>query len=446
MPERGAPERRRKLPKQAERDIQPAPSWERPEHNMLLDADGALGCVLWQRWRDVRLWAAAGKQQTPPAHLFVTQSALRRKLHSSAVVEEPAIQGALNTLLQMVGQPHLTERESVCGACLEISEWASDRNLVETALAYAEAAASADPRCAEAAAVAGMACLRVSPATGECLDIRASVWLRRAARIARRSKDWEWYIRAHIRLGLLLYQLGEFRAARKMYDRSAWMADWYGRVELAGKAHHDLLAIEGDIGTFDAAFTEAQHALTLYPVRHDRIPFLIHDIAFYAFVRFGFFRAARELISTVWEHIPEGNRLIINGTFARVSGALHDRAAYESAASRVSILAELSQEGATWAHIHIAEGARSLSEWDRAEAYAARALDLALRRRELDAQRTAYTLLDAIMVRTPGPRETSPDKRVSVLLAACLERLGKLREPAEAAIPARQVVTTAWAP
>lgn len=444
MVERGAPERRRPQQKPTERDLQPPPAWTRDEQRLFLDVDGALGYVLWQRARDVRLWSA---YKGAPADLFAWPNALQRQLHSAAIEEAPELGEALHRLLRMVERPAGIAHEEVSGACIGVSKWGDVRNRVEVALAFAEAAALADPTSAEAAAVAGMLCLRVSPVLGgEPMDVRAAAWLRRSARLARRTKNWEWYIRAHIRLGLLLYHLGEYPAARRMYVRAAWMADWYGRIELAGKAHHDLLAIEGDIGTFDAAVREARLALALYPLRNDRVPYLIHDIAFYAFVRSNYFSAAKTLLEAVSEHIPEANRLIINGTLARVSAALRDRGGYEEAASRVSLLAELCPDGAAWAHIHIAEGARCFAEWDRAEAYAAHALGLAMNRRELDAQRTAYELMDSIMFRIPSPREAVQNPAVDEMLATCIDRLAKLREPEAGAIPVAQVVPTAWAP
>lgn len=447
MAERGSPERRRRIAKLAERDLHPAPRWNRDEQNLLLDADGALGLVLWQRARDVRLWASFGR--SVPPHLFSTPKRAQRRLHDAAAAEAPQIDGPLTILFEMVRQPDSFTGPRVCAACLQISEWASEGNKLETALAFAEAAAAADPSSAEAAAVAGMLCLRVPPESERVpASIRAASWLRRAARLGRRAKDWEWYIRAHIRLGLLLYHLGEFAAARRMYDRAAWMAHWFGRTELAGKAHHDLLAIEGDIGTLQSATHEAQTSLALYPLRHERIPYLVHDIAFYALVRNRFFSSARTVLDAVWSYIPPENRLIINGTVARVAAALRDRERYESSASHVCVLAELCQDGATWAYVHIAEGARFFGEWDRAERYAARALELAMLRRELDAQRTAYTLLDSIMLRVPGPpEEKSTPGFVTALVRSCLTRLAKLREPdLHSPVPMHQVVPTAWAP
>jgi len=442
-PERGAPERRKRTLKAASRDLLPAPEWTRDETRILLDVDGALGCVLWSAVRDVRLWASL---EPAPEGLFGPPTSRTRKLLAEALREAPELEVPLRALSQLVCAPSSMPRCEVSSACLQIHDWAKERNYLEVELAFSEAAAHADPRSAEAAAVAGSACLRVAPEPdGPPMDVRATLWLRRAGRLARRAKDWEWDVRAHIRLGLLLYNRGLFRRARKVYERAAWMADWRGLDELAGKAHHDLVAIESYVGGYEAAVWQTSKALELYPLRSDRIPYLVHDFAF-ALMRHGFYSASLVLLEAVWDHIPPANRLIINGTIARVSAGMRDRERYESAASHVALLSELCEDGSTWAYLHIAEGARCFEEWDRAESYTARALATAIRRREADAQRTAYELLDEIMVRKPAAQEQPAPTAVKRMVETCLERLAKLREPDKSAVPVARVVTTAWAP
>jgi hypothetical protein len=424
-PERGAPERRKRTAKTAARDLLPAPEWKRDENKILLDVDGALGCMLWSAVRDVRLWASF---DPAPSGLFGRPTAALLTLLSDAVGEAPELDAPLRAFFELVRAPASSSRMDVSSACLLAHKWANERNYVEVALAFAEAAAHADPGSAEAAAVAGSACLRVTPDPDEPpLDVRATLWLRRAARLARRAKNWEWDVRAHIRLGLLLYNRGLHHRARRVYERAAWMAHWRGLDELAGKAHHDLVAIESYVGGHEAAVWQTGKALELYPLRSDRIPYLVHDFAF-AMMRHGFYAASLTLLEAVWDHIPPANRLIINGTIARVSAGMRNRERYEFAASHVALLSELCEDGSSWAYLHIAEGARSFGEWDRAESYAARALAIAMRRREPDAQRTAYELLDSIMLRQPAAQEHAAPPTVKRMVETCLERLAKLRD------------------
>lgn len=242
-----------------------------------------------------------------------------------------------------------------------------------------------------------------------------------------------------------MYYLGRYEEARALYERAGWAADWKGRDDLAGKAHHDLVVIESYIGTYEAAEEHTRVALALYAVRGDRVTYLIHDYAF-ALMRFAFYASSLQLLTAVWDHIPPDNRLNINGTIARVSAALGYRERYEAAASHVAMLAEICDDGAPWAYIHIAEGARYLMEWDRAERYAARALEIAYRRRELDAVRTAYEVLDAVTDRARPARPQTEPHSIKEMVAICLIRLAKLREPDEAAVPTSKVVTTAWVP
>lgn len=447
MVERGSPERRRRRPKETERDLLPAPAWPRPEHKLFFEADGALGYVLWQRARDVRLWASFWGAS--PTGLFRPLSARQRRLSAEATREAPEIAEPLSTLDALVSAPEKAIRGAVGAACAQISAWGEERGRFEVALAYAEAAAAAEPDSARAAATAGQLCtlVQADPA-GEAMEARAATWLHRAARLARRGRDWEWYIRAHIRLGRLVYILGNYARARRLYNRAGWMADWFGRTELAGKAHHDLAAIESHVGPYAAAERHVRKALRLYPVHHPRLPYLVHDYGF-ALMRHSYHAAALQLLEAAWDHIPPDNRLVINGTLARVSGGLRDRGRYEQAASHAILLAELSEYGAAWAYIHMAEGARCFGEWDRAEAYAGKGLELAQRRREMDAQRVAYEVLDAITTRRPAPVAQEAPQSATELVALCVERLRRLREGPDgrdAAVPASRVVTTAWAP
>lgn len=445
--ERGVPERRRRRSKETERDLLPAPAWPRPDHRLLLEAEGALGYVLWQRARDVRLWASF--RDAAPKGLFRPLTPQRQRLSAEAAREAPEIVEALSTLDALVSAPEKAAPGPVGAACAQISAWGEERSRFEIALTFAEAAAAAEPYSARAAATAGQLCTHVqADPAGEAMEARAVTWLHRAARLARRGRDWEWYIRAHIRLGRLTYILGNYSRARRLYNRAGWMADWFGRRELAGKAHHDLAAIESHVGPYAAAERHARKALKLYPVHHPRLPYLVHDYGF-ALMRNCYHAVALQLLEAAWNHIPPDNRLVINGTLARVSGGLRDRLRYEQAASRAVLLAELSEYGAAWAYIHLAEGARCFGEWDRAEAYAGVGLAMAQRRREMDAQRVAYDLLDAITTRTPAPAAREAPQSATEMAALCLERLRKLREGPEGreeAVPASRVVTTAWAP
>src|SRR5215213_10576815 len=115
MVERGAPERRRPQQKPTERDLQPPPAWNRDELRLFLDVDGALGYVLWQRARDVRLWAP---YKAAPLDLFAWPNAFQRQLHTAAIEEAPEIGGALDHLLRMVERPAGVARDEVAGACI----------------------------------------------------------------------------------------------------------------------------------------------------------------------------------------------------------------------------------------------------------------------------------------------------------------------------------------
>lgn len=171
----------------SERGILPLPADRHADHDLFLDVDGASGFTLWQRVRDVRLWASF--QPDPPPSVFGPGTPETRQLVRAALFESPEIAQHLRVLNRMVRSPRAAPPHRIATACLGISAWADERKRVELALAYAEAAAIAAPRWAEAAAVAGSLCTRVSGhGEGEPMASRAARWLRRAVRVARRTK------------------------------------------------------------------------------------------------------------------------------------------------------------------------------------------------------------------------------------------------------------------
>ena len=444
MASRGTPERRKTRSAVERRDLTAAPADSGAEYKLFLDVDGALACVLWQRARDVRLWARF--RPDVPHGLFRDLSGVYLDLQIQAFADAPEIRRPLTVLRRLVRYPNGADSGAIAKACIAISDWADERNRCELALIFAEAAAAAQPESAEAAAIAGLRCLRTTCEPGAPpVEQRALQWLRRSVRLAARNGDTEWYIRAHIRYGLLLYRQGRYARARRIYKRAAWKADWAGRDELAAKAHHDLVAIESHVGTYTAAEYHTLKALELYSLRHERIQYLIHDYAF-ALMRHSYYSPSLQLLDAVWEFVPPDNRLNINSTIARVAAGLHLRERFENHASQVVLLAEICADGATWAFGHLAIGAVCFEEWDRAEAYAGRALELAISRQETDAIRNAYAVLDQIIAREKAPRPSSTPESVRRSVALCLDRLARLREPADEAVPSSQVITTAWAP
>ncbi|HEX8359979.1 MAG TPA: hypothetical protein VF613_07730 [Longimicrobium sp.] len=116
---------------------------------MLAETDAPLSLLLWQRARDVRLWALAGEGSR--AGLFTGGEPVESALEVGEGLADSLV-GPLRALGALARYPEFITGADLCVACLAISEWAEREHMTETALHYAEAAALADPSSARAAA------------------------------------------------------------------------------------------------------------------------------------------------------------------------------------------------------------------------------------------------------------------------------------------------------
>ena len=398
----------------------PAPNWPRDETALLTETDPPLSLLLWQRARDVRLWAVAGDGGR--GGLFAGQESVESDLEVGEGVAD-GLSAPLRTLRALVRFPELVTAADLRTACLAVSEWAEGEHMPETALHFAEAAALADPTSAHAAAVAGSAC------TALAADQRAEVWLTRAIRTARRMRDWEWYIRAHLRMGMLAYELGHLTRARRAFHRAQWAAVWAGYKMYAAKAHHDLLLVECSCGTYEVGERHARLALELHPARFPRLPYLAHDVA-YLLTCHGAYSDALDLLDATLPHLVRPwERAAVLGTVAKAAAGAGYRERHAEAIADLLLLESTADSYAAAALVLAAEGAALLGEAERARRLAARALELAERRREREAQRRARRVLDG---ERDQPR-VPPVARTAALRALFVDRLRELRASGDGA-------------
>lgn len=398
-----------------------------------------MALALWRRVSDTRLWANCA----PPARpgLFDQTAPFGFGLSGK---HNKAVKDALDALGFLAVYPEVMRPADAAAACRRVYEWAEAKRYMETAVAYAEAWAYCAPESAEAAAEAGQMCTRAG------YESRAAAWLYRAGAIAITTKDEEWAIRSKLRTGILMLQLGRTAQARAVLRKVARRAMKAGQTEWAGKAHHDLLlSYATDPVGFGKATTHLEQAFRLYPIRNARIPYLVHDYAV-VLIRCGAYAEALRALHSVYPYIPPTNRTIIHATTARACAGMRDHGGFAKGVALALSAVSRGDESASFALLHLAEGARLLGEWDAAEKHAATGLQIALRRRELDVVRVAYDLLDAVTTRAQLRIVRAPDAQVRANVDACLARLAKLRVPSaqqrSAGFPAAQVVSTAWVP
>lgn len=398
----------------------PCPQWPRDDFSVVDEGDWSFQLLLWQRARDVAVWATTHPEER--VGLFAARVPDWQASMEATGAEIPAIAGPLRVLSAMVHYPELARSSDVCSACIAISEWAVSNHLPETALRFAEGAATANPHSARAAAHAGQV------AAQQTADDRAEVWYERGIKIGRRTTDWEWYIRSNLRLGILRYEQGDFRSARRCYGRARNRALWAGLPAFAGKAHHDMLLIEIAVGTFASGDRHARRALEYYPIHYERLPHLAHDYA----VLLATHRCDREALRILDLTLPlitlPSERIAVLGTLAKAAAGAGDRSRYRGAVEDVLLLSGVSELNAAGALALAAEGAAVLKDWRRAEELASRALDVATRRREREPRRRAELVLRAVASRyaSPLPRVRPDRERVVETTDFFLARLSEL--------------------
>lgn len=82
----------------------------------------------------------------------------------------------------------------------------------------------------------------------------------------------------------------------------------------------------------------------------------------------------------------------------------------------------------------VADGAREFGEWERAELFAGRGLEIAHARHEGQPQRLAHEILDLVSIRDGNRNPPVPATHdVASLVARILKRLAKHRAPADVA-------------
>lgn len=415
------------------------PLWPRDEWSILSSGvcdDIAL--LLWHYARSVRLWAT-----TPVSDrvaLFSPPAAETAEWEADTAERCETVAQALRTIGAVVRYPDLIQGPPIAAACGEVATWADAAGRLGVALEFAEAAALIDSEAARPAADAGHLATRLA-----AYD-RSWIWLTRCVKLARRAKDWEWYVRGHIRFGIMLYELGQHARARPHYWRATRAALDSGRRTLAGKAQHDLLLIEAEAGSYLSGEKCARRVLEYYPRVYERIPHFVHDYA-YLLVRHGYYAPALPLAEAVLAWITQPfERIAVLATLARAGAGLADRAQYEHACAELMPIAEETEINTAAALVAAAEGATAWSEWDRARTLALRARTIAEKRREGDPLRRANALLARIKRREmPNPGEAPPAvARIDEIAAACMRRLNVQRAP-KRGVMARRIVAAGMA-
>ena len=372
--------------------IPPPPPFWRYETNgfwgmaILAENPESDALVLWRAARAARAFAERGAKPRTFSENFTSASESFR-LGSEA--ERDAVP-SLEAFAKVRSSDVDVSSTDLAEACARVSAWADEGWKRETAIHFAELAARIDSDSATRANAAGRLCRDVG------LMDRATVWFQRGFRLAVRNKDREAAVRAQLGYGALLQEVGRLGAARRWFLRAARRAARTGRRKTAAETRHDLMALDAEIGNFSGVARHAEIAATLYPLYHDRLPYLAHDFAF-ALVKQQHYTEALALLELFARCVPERYTLPGVATLAWAAAGRGLAHRFEEMERRVLIRIRDDQQQAAPSLIFLAEGARRLGRWERAEQHARNAVEVSRRLKQPRYERDAGTLLAAIL-------------------------------------------------
>jgi tetratricopeptide (TPR) repeat protein len=352
-------------------------STERFDGAGILDENpGPPGLLLWQRERDVRLWALSSASERE--FLFAEGASSRgiaslRELASGSGELVPALQA----LAGMLAHPLEAGPDMVMLACRRVSIWAEQCGRYATALRFAESAALAQPRVAECAYHVGRLARRGGH-TG-----LAEGWLNRAIVLARQLADWDTYAAAYSGLGNVSLTRGNLPAAERYQHKALRIATKHGLPARAGAALHDIFVVAAEAEQLEKALDFAERAFCTYPGDHPARVALAHDTASYCLLQ-GQFRYAIPILEAVYPLVEEDQRSTVLANLARATGAVGDRPRFEEyhRRGRDDLQNKRTDDRRSGDLLSLARGCASMGNWEEAQELAEYALALASERLE----------------------------------------------------------------
>ncbi|HET7233775.1 MAG TPA: hypothetical protein VFJ16_27440 [Longimicrobium sp.] len=387
------------------------PAGEVPGAQVLAELDPEHAVILFDVLRVASTWAAdAGRRGWYAPRL------LRRWEHEvlTGTLDEH-LRSAVGVLLGELVHPESSDSRQLSLCCLQISEWALQRQAVETSLEFNRLAALVWPSNARLAYVAGRRYGGVSRFK------EADIWLRRAARIARWYADWEAYADALTSIGMLAYRQGSIPRARTFLDRALRVARRRGLRRLEGEILHDRFTVAFTSREKTDAEALARGAYERYLPAHERLPALAYDVAYYWLTR-GYAGRALRVLRLLRPHFPHPEaQFQVLCAAVRAAGAVGDRPAFGALWLDANGLMERARNSPAFsiALIDLGYGAAHVGEWANAEAVFIRAETVARAKGQAEDSVRAEMALQAVR------RRENPDTLPPLRAAAASTELGR---------------------
>lgn len=403
--------------------IRPAPT-PRSTFPYSLDEtlDDDVGIALWRALRDVLGWAGTPAESRD--HLRRPPSEALSRRYQAVAEQTEELASVLRTFLTVAVDPATATATEVSEACHRVSTWADASGYLRVRTFFAETAAYANPESPTWANLAAKACRQ------DGAYARAEIWYERGFRLAVRARKKREQVWALLGYGTLFYALGRYDRARKWWTRAATRAARTNQPREAAEAEHDLMTIASEVGTYQQGARHLRRALLHYPVRHWRLPYLVHDFAF-LLTQNGRYEPALLLFRELLPVIPETNQLLLQSALARAAAGAGDLAGYEAAKQHVLERADERPEHRAAALRNLAEAALQLADWDAAMHIGRATLAFAQERMERDIERSALRIIQRAAARqAPTPAAPQVDEEsVAELSRELLGRLARWQAP-----------------
>jgi tetratricopeptide (TPR) repeat protein len=382
----------------------PAPYWRvySPDggiwgQSILSEHDDSLGLLFWRAARATRLFIASAENAR--SRLTYAKWPVLRRVFALDEVDVPeALRESVQAFPKLLSRDETVSEAEIAEACTRVAGWAEENWKAATAFEFAELASKAQPSNPQRATYAGRVC------RGMGLFDRASVWFERGFRLAVQQGNRSESVRALLGQGALMQECGRLDDAQRWFIKAARRAARTGRKKRAAEARHDLMALAAERGDFPATVEHARVAVDLYPLRHQRLPYLAHDFAF-ALLRQGSYPLALALLEVFVRVVPRRNSLPGLATFAWAAAGRGALPRYADAERRALQQIAVDDQQAAASLVILAEAACAARNWERAERHAVAAVEAARRLKQQRYERDAQALIQAIRQRTilPAP-------------------------------------------
>jgi tetratricopeptide (TPR) repeat protein len=392
--------------------------------DLLEDETGVARLVFWRAYRDVELWARA----TVREGLFRPEQAEHRSRELDELDADTygAVRSHIAVLLELLRSPTEVDPESIGAACSAIAGWFEERGRLRCAVDYAIAAHLTLPQ-RGALAVRTARLLRMLAEYP-----RSTSWFEYAIYLARKAQDWQVYSEALAGLGNLYFQVGNFPRARYFHRRCLRLSSREHLAEMQGAAYHNLFVLEMDAGDVELAEELASKALSAYPSTSPCRVRLARDLS-RRWTVLGHFERALPLALETLEHFSAPiDRALVWADVARAAGGCGELAHFEDAWVEAWALVRRGVADPVSADvlIDLARGAASIGDPRRAAHAAAKALEIARKRKEGRTALEADALLDSVHAQPAQPRHPQSESTLPELAQRMLHALRELRAAA----------------